>query len=173
MKRYVTQFSRVQSPTKDAPMSQQHVPPIPAERPSMAPYIVVRNAASAIEFYTKAFGAKERFRLSMSGDKVAHAELDVLGSRLLLADEFPDFGAIGPLTLGGSPVSLHVYVEDVDALVKRAVAEGADVLRPLKDEFYGDRVCLLADPFGHRWHLATRKEEVSPEEMQRRMEIYA
>jgi PhnB protein len=154
-------------------MSQEQVHSIPKDRPSMAPYIVVRNAAKAIEFYTRAFGAKERFRLSMSGDKLGHAELDVLGSRLLLADEFPDFGAVSPLTLGGSPVSLHVYVDDVDALVKQAVAEGADILRPLKDEFYGDRVCLLVDPFGHRWHLATRKEEVSPEDMQRRMETYA
>jgi PhnB protein len=150
---------------KSAPDSR-----IPRDRPSLAPYIVVRNAAQAIVFYTKAFGAKERFRLSMSGDKIGHAELDIFGSRMLLADEFPDFGATSPITLGGSPVSLHVYVEDVDAVSAQAIAAGADLLRPLKDEFYGDRVCLLVDPFGHRWHLATRQEDVSPEEMQRRME---
>jgi PhnB protein len=142
----------------------------PGDRqPALAPYIVVKGAARAIEFYRTAFGATEVFRLRDPGsDRLGHAELDLLGSRLMLADEYPDFGALGPVSIGGSPVTLHLYVEDVDAVVARAVDAGATVLRPLKDEFYGDRTAMLADPFGHRWHVATRREDVSPEEMQKR-----
>jgi PhnB protein len=136
---------------------------------ALSPYLVVKGAARAIEFYRVAFGARELYRLRDPGsDRLGHAELDVLGSRLMLADEYPDFGALSPISVGGSPVSLHLYVEDVDATFARAVAAGATVLRPLKDEFFGDRTGMVADPFGHRWHLATRKEAVSPEEMQRR-----
>jgi PhnB protein len=101
-------------------------------------------------------------------ERLGHAELELGGARLLLADEYPDFGALSPLTVGGTPVSLHLYVSDVDRTVKQAADAGATVLRPVKDEFFGDRTALLVDPFGHRWHLATRKEEVSPEEMQKR-----
>ncbi|MET0385048.1 MAG: VOC family protein, partial [Polyangiales bacterium] len=110
------------------------------------------------------------YRLKEPSGKIGHAELDIDGALLMLADEYPDFGALSPVTVGGTPVSLHLYVDDVDAVVKRAVDAGATVLRPLRDEFFGDRTATLSDPFGHRWHLATRKEEVSPEEMQRRMD---
>lgn len=140
-----------------------------ATAPALSPYIVVKGAARAIEFYRASFGATEVFRLRDPGsDRIGHAELEVQGCRLMLADEYPDFGALGPVTIGGSPVTLHLYVADVDAVVAQAVKAGATVLRPLKNEFYGDRTAMLADPFGHRWQVATKREEVSPEEMQRR-----
>jgi PhnB protein len=135
----------------------------------VCPYIVVRGAADAIAFYVAAFGATEHFRLTDPDGKIGHAELTVCGGRLLLADEFPDFGALGPVSVGGTPVSIHVYVPDVDAVVAQATTAGATVLRPLTDEFYGDRVALLADPFGHKWFLATRIEDVTPAVMQVRM----
>ncbi|WP_437678621.1 VOC family protein [Sorangium sp. So ce131] len=145
------------------------VKPVPEERPALSPYLVVRGAARAIAFYVEAFGAKELYRLSEPSGKVGHAELEIGGARFMLADEYPDFGAVGPLTIGGSPVSLHLYVEDVDRTVERATKAGATLLRPVKDEFFGDRTGMVADPFGHKWHLATHKEDVSPEEMQKRM----
>ncbi len=137
--------------------------------PALAPHIVVKGAGRAIDFYRASFGATEVFRLREPGnDRIGHAELDILGCRLMLADEYPDFGALSPVTIGGSPVTLHLYVDDVDAVVERAVKAGATLLRPLKDEFYGDRTAMLADPFGHRWQVATKREDVSPEEMQKR-----
>jgi PhnB protein len=142
---------------------------IPNPHQPMCPYLIVRGASSAIEFYATAFGAREMYRLTDPDGKIGHAELDVLGGRVMLADEFPDFGATGPLTIGGTPVSIHVYVMDVDELVARAEDAGATLLQAPKDEFFGHRVALLTDPFGHRWHLACRKEDVSPEEMQTRM----
>ncbi len=144
--------------------------PIPDPHRPMAPYLIVRGAAAAIEFYGKAFGATELFRLSEPSGKVGHAELAIGEARFMLADEYPDFGALGPVSVGGTPVSIHLYVENVDEVVRRAAEAGATVLRPLRDEFFGDRTATLSDPFGHRWHLATRKEDVSPEEMQRRMD---
>jgi PhnB protein len=135
---------------------------------TLTPYLVVKGANEAIAFYTKAFGAKELFRLSEPSGKVGHAELEIRGSTFMLADEYPDFGALAPTTIGGSPVSLHLSVDDVDRVVAKATAAGATVLRAIKDEFYGDRTGMIADPFGHKWHVSTRKEEVSPEEMQRR-----
>jgi PhnB protein len=144
-------------------------PPVPTDRPALSPYLIVKGAAQAIDFYGKAFGAKELFRLSEPGGKIGHAELEIGRCRLMLADEYPDFGALSPVTVGGSPVALHLYVEDVDAIVARATAAGATLLRPVQDEFFGERTGMLADPFGHKWHLATRKEDVSPEEMQKRM----
>jgi PhnB protein len=146
------------------------VKPVPNEQQPLTPYIVVKGAPQAIEFYCRAFGARERYRLSEPSGKVGHAELDICGGTLMLADEYPDFGALSPVTVGGTPVSMHLYVPDVDRLVQQATAAGATILRPLRDEFFGDRTALLADPFGHRWHVATRKREVSPEEMQRQME---
>src|SRR5262249_17272052 len=101
--------------------------------------------------------------------KIGHAEIQIGNARLMLADEYPDFGALSPVTVGGTPVALHLYVDDVDAWFSRATAAGATVLRPLTDEFFADRTGMLADPFGHKWHLATHKEDVSSEEMQRRM----
>jgi PhnB protein len=145
------------------------VKPIPNEDQAMSPYLIVKGAASAIAFYAKAFGAKEVFCLREPSGKVGHAELEIGRARFMLADEYPDFGALSPVTVGGSPVSIHLYVADVDETVERAMGAGAVLLRPVNDEFFGDRVALLTDPFGHKWHLATRKEDVSPEEMQRRM----
>jgi PhnB protein len=145
------------------------VKPIPNEHQPMSPYLVVKGAPQAIAFYEKAFGAKEIFRLTMPDGKVGHAELLVGGARFMLADEHPDFGAIGPVTIGGTPVSLYLC-DRRDKTVESAVSAGGTLLRPVKDEFYGDRVALLTDPFGHKWHLATHKEEVSPEEMQRRLD---
>ncbi len=141
--------------------------PIPNPSQPLTPYIIVRDAPAAIEFYRKAFGAQERSRLTDPNGKVGHAELDVGGGLLMLADEYPDFGALSPISVGGTSVSIHLYVENVDEVVTRALDAGATVLRPLRDEFFGDRT---ADPFGHRWHLATRMEDVSPQEMQRRMD---
>ncbi len=146
------------------------VSPIPNVSQPMCPYLIVSGASEAIAFYVKAFGAREIFRLKDPAGKVGHAEIEIGAAHLMLADEYPDFGALGPLTVGGSPVSLHLYVADVDAVVVRATEAGATVVQPLRDEFFGDRVALLVDPFGHKWHLATRKEDVTPAEMQRRMD---
>lgn len=145
------------------------VQPIPNEQQPMCPYIIVRGAAQAIDFYGRAFGASERYRLEDPAGKIGHAEIDVGGAQLMLADEFPEHGATSPQTVGGTSVSIHLYVTDVDDVVSRAVAAGATLLQPAHDEFFGERVALLSDPFGHRWHLATRTEIVSPGEMQQRM----
>lgn len=134
----------------------------------LSPYLVVQGAARAIEFYVRVFGARELYRLTEPSGKIGHAELELSGCRCMLADEYPDFGALAPPTVGGSPVSLHLYVDDVDAVVASALELGATLLRPVKLEQFGDRTGLVLDPFGHRWHLATRVEQVSPEEMQRR-----
>jgi PhnB protein len=146
------------------------IDPVPNKYQPMAPYIIVKDAAKAISFYTRAFAATEIFSLKDPSGKIAHAELELAGARLMLADEHPDFGALSPISVGGTPVSIHLYVADVDKLVERAVAGGATLLRPTTDEFFGDRAALLVDPFGHRWHLATRIENVSHAEMQSRMD---
>lgn len=145
------------------------VKPPPDEHGAMSPYLVVQGAAKAITFYQQALGAKELFRLSEPSGKVGHAELTLEGSRFMLADEYPEVGALSPVTIKGTPVSIHLYVADVDRVVAQALAHGATVLRAPSDEFFGDRVAMIVDPFGHRWHLATRKEDVPYEEMQRRM----
>lgn len=137
-------------------------------RRTLTPHIAVKGAAQAIEFYTDVLGAREIYRLADPGGKIGHAELKIGDGMLMLSDEYPDWGALSPSSIGGSPVSLHLYVEDVDAVVKRAEQFGATVLRQAKDEFFGDRVSTIVDPFGHRWQLATRKEDVAPAEMQRR-----
>ena len=134
----------------------------------LTPYLVVKGADAAIRFYTRVFGAREEFRLTEPGGKVGHAELLIGASRLMLADEYPDFGALGPAAIGGTPVGLQLYVSDVDAAIALAEEHGATVLRAAKDEFYGDRSGVVIDPFGHRWHLATRKEVVTPQQMQAR-----
>jgi PhnB protein len=134
----------------------------------LSPYIVVQGAARAIDFYVHVFGAREDFRLTEPSGKVGHAELVLGDTRLMLADEYPDFGALAPASVGGTPVSLHLYVADVDTTMARAEEAGATVLRAAKDEFYGDRSGQLLDPFGHRWHISTRGAPVSPAEMQRR-----
>jgi PhnB protein len=141
---------------------------MPKEYRGATPYLIVKGAARAIEFYQQALDAKETMRLPMPDGRIGHAELMIGGGPVMLADEFPEMGAQGPESFGGSPVSLLVYVEDADAVVDRAVAAGATLLRPVKDQFYGDRSGMVVDPFGHRWAIATHKEDVSPEEMQRR-----
>jgi PhnB protein len=146
------------------------VKPIPDGYHTVTPYLIVKDAARALEFYKKAFGAKETMRFPGPGGKVGHAEIKIGNSPIMLADEFPQMGASSPQTLGGSPVSLCLYVEDADGLFDRAVSAGAKVVRPLKDQFYGDRSGTVADPFGHVWTIATHKEDVSPEEMQKRMQ---
>jgi PhnB protein len=148
------------------------VKPIPQGYHTVTPYLIVKDAARAIDFYKKAFGATEVMRMAAPGGKVGHAEIKVGDSPVMLADEFPDMGIRGPQSLGGSPVSLLLYVEDVDARFRQALAAGATVLKPLKDQFYGDRSGTLTDPFGHVWTLATHKEDVSPEEMHRRAEAF-
>ena len=135
---------------------------------TLTPYIIVKGANAAIDFYSKVLGAKEQFRLADPGGGIGHAELAIGDGGIMLADESPAFGALSPASVGGTPVKLQLYVEDVDAVMKRAEAEGATILRPAQDQFYGDRSGMIADPFGHQWFLATRKEAVSTEEMQKR-----
>ncbi len=137
---------------------------------SLTPYIAVKGAANAIAFYKKVFGAKEEFRLEDQDKRIGHAELSIGDGRLMLSDEYPDFGALAPPSIGGTPVKLHLYVADVDATMKKAQSAGATVLRAAQDQFHGDRSGMIADPFGHQWFLATRKENVSPREMQKRFE---
>jgi PhnB protein len=140
---------------------------IPDGYRTVTPYLIVKGGAEALDFYARAFGAVERLRID-GGGKIGHAEITIGDSCVMLADEHPEIGALSPTTVGGTPITLHLYVEDVDALVARAVAAGATVIRPVADQFYGDRVGGVADPFGHRWFIATHKEDLSPEELQRR-----
>jgi PhnB protein len=141
---------------------------IPDGHNRLSPYLIVNGAERAIDFYTKAFGAVETFRHKAPGGKIGHAELRFGDTIVMLADEFPDHDAHGPRKFGGSPVSLHLYCEDVDAVAARATAAGAKVKRPVADQFYGDRLGTLEDPFGHIWHLSMHIEDVSPEELDRR-----
>jgi PhnB protein len=147
-----------------------NVKPIPEGYHSVTPYLILSGAADAIEFYKTAFGAAEVMRMPAPGGKVGHAEVEIGGSRIMLADEYPDMGYRGPKAIGGTPVTLHLYVEDVDAVARQAVAAGAKELRPVKDQFYGDRSGSFEDPFGHVWHISTHKEEVPPDELKRRAE---
>ena len=146
------------------------VKPIPEGYNTATPYLTVDGASSALDFYKKAFGATERMRMPGPGGKVMHAEFQIGDSTIMIADEFPEMDVRGPMTLGGSAVSIMLYVEDVDSVVDQAVAAGAEVIRPIKDQFYGDRSGAIKDPFGHKWQIATHKEDVSPEEMKRRMQ---
>jgi PhnB protein len=142
--------------------------PIPDGYEAATPYLYCRNAGGAIEFYKTAFGATEVMRMAMPGGKIGHAEIKIGSATLMLADEFPDMGVLGPQSIGGSPVTILIYVADVDALVARAVAAGVKVVSPLADQFYGDRNCKMTDPFGHSWMFATRKENLTPEEQLKR-----
>ena len=148
------------------------VKPVPEGYHTVTPYLIIKDAASAIEFYEKAFGAREVMRLADPTGRVGHAELAIGDSRIMLADEFPEMGARGPQSLGGTSVSLCLYVEDVDARASQAVAAGAREVRPVKDQFYGDRSGTFADPFGHVWTISTHKEDVSPEEIDRRFAAF-
>jgi PhnB protein len=146
------------------------VKPIPDGYHTVTPYLIVKGAAGAIEFYKKAFGATELMRLADPGGKIGHAEIKIGDSPIMLADEFPEMGFRSPQSLGGSAVGIAVYVEDVDARFSQALAAGAKAVRPVQDQFYGDRSGTLTDPFGHVWTLATHKEDVSPEEIHKRFE---
>jgi PhnB protein len=149
------------------------VKPIPEGYHAVTPYLVIKGATAAIDYYKKVFGATERMRMDAPGGTIGHAELVIGDSTIMLADEFPDMGFRSPKTIGGSPVSLVLYVEDVDTVFKRAVGAGAKELRPVADQFYGDRMGTLEDPFGHVWSVATHTEDVSPDEMERRAGEYA
>lgn len=142
---------------------------IPDDHPRVKPGLTVQGAADAIDFYTEVFGAEEiEDRFTLPDGSVAHAEVKIGDSVIMLGDENPEFGNKSPKTVGGTPVTLMVYVEDVDETVKRAVERGATQLGDVTDEFYGDRVGRITDPFGHEWHVATHVEDVSEEEMHRR-----
>ena len=144
------------------------VTPIPPGFHTVTPYLIVDDAARAVEFYKQAFEAQELMRLSAPGGKILHAEIKIGDSLIMLADEFPEMGARSPKSLGGTPVSIYVYVPHVDAVAARAVAAGAKVVKAVQDQFYGDRSGLFEDPFGHRWSLGTHIEDVSPAEMEKR-----
>lgn len=144
------------------------VKPIPEGHHNLTVYLVVPDADAAIRFYTKAFGAAEVFRMPGPGGKVAHAELAIGDSRFYLSDEFPDMGGKSPKTLGGTPASLFLWSQDVDAAWKRATEAGAAVKMPLADMFWGDRFGVVVDPFGQEWQMATHKEDLTPEEMAKR-----
>ena len=143
---------------------------VPEARASATPYLSVRDAAAALEFYKKAFGATEVTRLMQPDGRVGHAQIDIEGARIMLADEFPEFGFKSPESLGGSPVHIHLDVKDVDTMAQRAIAAGAAVVRPVEDQFYGARSGQFRDPFGFIWSISTHKETLSTEEMQRRMD---
>jgi PhnB protein len=144
---------------------------IPEGYNSVTPYLIVKGAAQAIEYYKKVFGAVETVRMNGPEGKVGHAELKIGDSHIMLADENPSIGEghTSPSTVGGSPVSLYVYLPNVDEVVARATAEGAKILKPVQDQFYGDRNGFIQDPFGHLWGISTHVEDVSPEEMTERM----
>jgi PhnB protein len=146
------------------------VPHIPKGYNAVTPYLIIKGAARAIDYYKKVFGATELFRMDGPDGKVGHAELQIGDSHIMLADENPGMGAghASAATIGGSPVSLYLYLPDVDAVVDRAVAAGAKILKPVQDQFYGDRSGFIQDPFGHLWGVATHVEDVSPEEMEER-----
>jgi PhnB protein len=144
------------------------VKPIPDGYPRVTPYLVVAGAADAIDFYSRVLAAKERMRMDGPDGKVGHAELQIGDSVIMLADEFPDMQAVGPKTVGGTPVSIHVYVEDVDKTFDQAVKAGAKELQPLENKFYGDRSATFEDPFGHQWTVSTHVEDIPPDEMAKR-----
>lgn len=147
----------------------QKVEPIPNPQAPLTPYLHIKGAAKAIDFYKKAFGAEEGYRMTdPTGTKIMHADLRIGAAQLMLCDEFPEMGSKSPETLGGTPVMLHLYVKDVDAFTERAVNAGLKVMKKVEDQFYGDRGGAFSDPFGHVWWISTHKENVSNEEMERR-----
>ena len=148
-------------------MTIQH---IPDGYHTATPYLIMKGAAEALAFYQQAFGAKELFRMERPDGGIGHAEIQIGDSRLMLADEAPGLGLFGPVSLGGTTVSLLLYVEDVDTSVERAIGAGARLVREVQNQFYGDRSGTISDPFGHQWTIATHIEDVSPEEMSRRLQ---
>lgn len=147
-------------------MSKVH--PIPEGYHSVTPYLSIKGAADAIDFYKKVFGATELFRMPGPGGKIGHAEIKIGNSPIMLADEYPEMEFVSPQTLGGTPIGLMIYVDDVDTMFKQAITAGAKEIKPLQNQFYGDRSGTLKDPFGHVWTVATHVEDVAPEEMERR-----
>ena len=154
-------------------MKNPYEKPAPSGYHSLTPALVVRDGKAAIDFYQRAFGATIRHVMDMPDGKIMHAELQMGDSVVMLSDEAPDWGALSPQTIGGTGSSLCIYVDDVDAVFNQAVTVGATATRPVEDQFWGDRTGSLLDPFGHKWMVATRIEEVSPEEMARRGEEWA
>ncbi|HEU0259731.1 MAG TPA: VOC family protein [Burkholderiales bacterium] len=146
------------------------VKPVPDGYHTVTPYLACADAAQAIAFYKKAFGAKELLRVPGPGGKIGHAELRIGDSRVMLADEYREMDFLGPLSRGGSAVHLHIYMPNADKVVERAVEAGAKVVQPLEDKFYGDRTGSVQDPFGHVWHIATHVEDVPPRELEKRAE---
>lgn len=144
------------------------VKPIPEGYHSVTPYLCVKGAVDALEYYKKAFGAVELFRMEHDG-KIGHAEIKIGDSPIMLADEYPDMGFVSPITLNGSPVGIMIYVDDVDTMFKQAIEAGGVEKKPVQDQFYGDRSGTLTDPFGHVWTVATHKEDVAPEEIDKRL----
>lgn len=140
---------------------------------SVTPYLIVAGASEALDWYTKVLGATERMRMAEPSGKIGHAEIEIGDSVVMLADEYPDMDIRGPRSVGGSPVTIHVYVDDVDAVVAGALTAGAKERRPVADQFYGDRVGQIEDPFGHQWSIATHVEDVPPDEMMRRAQAEA
>ena len=141
---------------------------IPDGYHTVTPYLILSGASDAIAFYKKALGAEEVMRMADPGGKIHHAEIEIGDSRIMLADEHPEIQALSPKTVGGSPVSIHLYVADVDGAVERAVSAGAKLIRPVADHFYGDRVGGIEDPFGYRWFIATHKEDLTMDDIRRR-----
>jgi PhnB protein len=150
-----------------------HVKPIPDGYRSITPYLIIDGAGAAIDFYKKILGASERMRIPGPDGKVGHAELLIGDSVIMLADEHPQMNALSPKTIGGTPVTIMLYVTDVDAIVAKAVEAGATLQRKVENQFYGDRSGSIKDPFGHVWHISTHIEDVSPEEMDRRLKAMA
>jgi PhnB protein len=142
--------------------------PIPDGYPRVAPYLFIDGASAAIDFYRSVLGAKERTRMAGPDGRIFHAELEVGDSMIMLGDQNPDMDVRGPRAIGGTPMMMHVYIEDVDSVFERAIGAGAKVLRPVEDQFYGDRSGRFEDPFGHRWDVAKHVEDVPPEEMEKR-----
>jgi len=145
------------------------VSPVPAGYHTLTPYLIIDGATSALAWYTQAFGARELMRLAAPGDRIGHAEIEIGDSRIMLADEAPEHDAKAPGAFGGSPVSLHLYVSDVDAVAAKAMAAGATIKSQPENKFYGDRLGTLLDPFGHTWHIATHIEDVTEDEIGRRL----
>ena len=145
-----------------------NVKPIPEGYHSVTPYLSIKGAAAAIDYYKKVFGATELFRMAGPDGKIGHAEIKIGDSPIMLADEFPEMEFVSPKTLGGSPVGMMIYVDDVDTMFKQAITAGGQEIKPLQNQFYGDRSGTLKDPFGHVWTVATHVEDVPPEEMEKR-----
>jgi PhnB protein len=155
---------------KAAPARRKVVKPIPDGYRAVTPYLCIDGAAAALEFYMKAFGAREVLRMDAPNGKIGHAEMRIGDSIVMLADEYPDMDFRGPRARGGTPVHMHLYVKNVDAVVGSAIRAGAKLIRPVKDQFYGDRTGSVEDPYGHVWYVATHKEELSKSELRKRAE---